>query len=188
MRKITDEELIDQYLKGDEKSLESLIERYIRPIYNFAYRYVGNVPDAEDITQKVFIKLWRNAKKFDRKRNFKTWIFSIAKNASIDQLKKKKEVPFSDFDSDSGSNVIIDTVADLTPLPSELYEKTDNVRKIQQLLEKLSPKYRLVLFLRYNDHFTFREIAESLNEPLHTIKSRHRRAIIILKAKLKDLN
>ena len=177
----SDEKLVAEYLKGDEKSLEILIKQYLKPTYSFVYRYLGNASDAEDITQEVFVRMWRNIKKFDQQKNFKTWIFSIAKNASIDFLRKKKTIPFSEFENEEGGNAIVDTLVDPAPLPDEIIERADMVHLLTSALEKLSPKYRMVLFLRYNDHFTFREIAESLGEPLHTIKSRHRRALIALK-------
>ena len=181
-----DEILTRKYLQGDEKSLEVLILTYLKPIYSFVYRYVGNGQDAEDITQEVFVKFWRNLKKFDQEKSFKTWIFSIAKNASLDYLKKKKAVPFSEFDTEEGGNRLTDTLADPSPLPLELLEKAGMAKLLNAAMEKLSPQYRMVLFLRYNDHFNFREIAESMGEPLHTVKSRHRRALIKLKKLLAD--
>jgi RNA polymerase sigma-70 factor (ECF subfamily) len=181
MLKGNDEQLVANYLKGDEKSLEVLIQQYLRPIYSFICRYIGDVQEAEDITQKVFVRMWRNIRKFDRQKNFKTWIFSIAKNASIDFLKKKKDIPFSKFENEKGENVFMETLADSAPLPNELFERADKTQKLTLMMEKLSPKYRLVLFLRHNDHFTFREIAEILGESINTIKTRHRRGVAILK-------
>ena len=84
-----EEQLVRDYLKGDENSLEILIGQYLKPIYSFIYRYVGNASEAEDITQEVFVRVWKNLKKFDQNKKFKTWIFGIAKNASIDWLRKK---------------------------------------------------------------------------------------------------
>ena len=181
-----DEILTRKYLQGDEKSLEVLILTYLKPIYSFVYRYVGNGQDAEDITQEVFVRVWRNLKKFDQNKSFKTWIFSIAKNASLDFLKKKKAIPFSEFEREDGGNIIIDTLADPSPLPPELLEKAGMARMLNEAMEKLSPQYRMVLFLRYNDHFNFREIAESLNEPLNTVKSRHRRALVMLRGLIQE--
>lgn len=160
----------------DEKSLEILIKQYLKPIYNFVYRYAGNAQDAEDITQDVFVKVWRNLKKFDRQKSFKAWIFTIAKNTSIDFLKKKKTIPLSSFD----------TLIDPSPLPYEILEQKGMGEMLSRAINKLSPKYRTVLSLSYNKHLTFREIAESLNEPLNTVKSRYRRALIILKKFLQE--
>ncbi len=95
----SDQKLIANYLAGDEKSLEILINRYLRPIYSFVYRHVGNGEVAEDITQEVFVKVWRNLKKFDQNKSFKTWIFTIAKNTSFDFFKKKKAIPFSELEN-----------------------------------------------------------------------------------------
>lgn len=189
----SDEKLVADYLAGDEKSLEVLIKRYLKPIYSFTFRFVENSQEAEDITQEVFVKVWRNLKKpvpyriysgagFDPKKGkFKTWIFSIAKNTCLDFLKKKRAIPFSEFENDEGENKITETLADFSPLPQEILEKAETAQTLQVALEKLSPKYRMVLFLRYNDHFTFREISEILEESINTIKSRHRRGIIFLK-------
>lgn len=183
---LSDQQLIADYLNGDEESLEFLIQNYIKPIYSFAYRYVGNVSDADDVTQEVFVKVWRNLKKFDQRKSFKTWIFAIAKNTALDHLKKRKAIPLSEFENNEGKNMLTETLADPSPLPDELLERVGMVQMLTSAMGQLSPKYRMVLFLRYNDHFTFREIAESLEEPLDTVKSRHRRALIKLKGLLVD--
>lgn len=177
----SDQQLIADYLAGDEKSLEVLFGRYLKTMYSFVYRYVGRGHDAEDITQEVFVKAWRNLKTFDRQKSFKTWIFVIAKNTAFDHLKKKKAIPFSEFENEDGENMITGTLADPSPLPTELLEKAGMRQMLTSAMEALSPKYRMILFLRYNDHFNFREIAESLGEPENTIRSRHRRALIMLK-------
>ncbi len=182
-----DQQLIADYLAGDEQSLELLIGQYLKPIYSFVSRYVGNGQEAEDITQEVFVRVWRNLKKFDQDKSFKTWIFSIAKNASLDFLKKKKAIPFSEFDTEDGGNLITDTLADPSPLPLALLERADMAKMLNVAMEKLSPQYRMVLFLRYNDHFNFREIAESLGESLNTITSRHRRALIVLRNLIQEV-
>jgi RNA polymerase sigma-70 factor (ECF subfamily) len=193
----SDNQIITDYLGGDKKSLEILIKRYLKPIFSFVCRYVGNSQEAEDITQEVFVKTWRNLKKFKPEykyapnrtcsgSGFKTWIFSIAKNTSINFLKKKKAIPFSEFENERGENTLIETLADPALLVSKLLEQADITRMLTSVMEKLSPNYRMVLFLRYNDHFTFREIAEVLREPLNTVKSRHRRALIMLRKLLSD--
>ena len=196
----SDTQLIAGYLAGDDKSLELLFSRYTKPVYNFIYRYIGDAQSAEDLTQDVFVKAWQSIKKSPtaglfftgrfnpKKGNFKTWIFSIAKNACLDFLKKKKAIPFSHFENGAGENYILETLADPAPLPQELLDNKNAAAALTAVLEKLAPKYRMVLFLRYNDHFTFREIAQSLGEPLDTVKSRHRRALAMLKKMLEGNN
>jgi len=173
---LSDEQLIVDYLKGDEKSLEILIERYLKPIYGFVYRYANNSQEAEDITQEVFVRMWRNLKRFKSGKKFSTWIFAIAKNAAIDFLRKKKFIPFEDE--------LIETLADQGPLPEEILQKAQDAKILNAAVKKLPINYQAILFLYYNDHFNFREIAEILQEPLNTAKSRHRRGLILLKKEL----
>ncbi len=194
MREKRDKNLISQYLKGEEKALEILIQRYLKQVYGFAYRYAGNSQEAEDITQEVFVKVWRNLKKFDKQKSFKTWIFSIAKNTAIDFLKKsrsalggKKTIQFADFDNENGENTLAEKFADSSPLPNEVSELKDLTRVFAKAVNKLLPKYRKVLFLRHSDDLTFREIAEQTGEPLNTVKSRHRRGLVMLKKLLAEL-
>lgn len=186
MKTYTDEQLVTNYLKGDEESLEILIKRYLKPIYSFAYRFVGNTQVAEDITQEVFVKAWYNLKKFKQEYKFKTWIFVIAKNTCLDWQKKKRPLPFSVLDNKKEEFSFAENIKDPTPLPNELLERKDLVAVLSKAIETLSAKYRTVLFLRYNEHFTFREIAEILRESIDTIKTRHRRGIAILRKLLKD--
>lgn len=186
MQNRSDEQLVADYLAGNEKAFEFLAQRYLRPIYSFIRRYTGESQNAENITQEVFVKAWRHIKRFNRNKSFKTWIFSIAKNTAIDFLKKKKTIPFSKFENEEGENLFAETLADPAPLPQEFLEKSAIAEKLASAMEKLSSKYRMVLFLRYNDHFNFREIAESLGESLNTVKSRHRRALIQLKKLLTE--
>lgn len=198
----SDIQLINDYIKGNEKSLEILICRYLKPIYSFVYHYIGNREEAEDITQEVFVKVWRNLKKFDPQRRqkkklapnrtcsgsgFKTWVFAIAKNTAIDFLKKsRKSIPFSAFENAKGENALSETLVDPAPLPDRILERADIAQRLNSAIQQMSKKYRIVLFLRYNDNFNFREISESLKEPLNTIKSRHRRALIVLKNYLRS--
>jgi RNA polymerase sigma-70 factor, ECF subfamily len=185
-KNLSEKQLITAYVEGDREALEVLIRQYLKPIYSFAYRYVGNPQEAEDITQETFIKVWRNIKKFDRTKSFKTWIFAITKNTAIDFLKKKKAIPFSAFSARNGENKaekssFAETLADSLPLPDEMLMRRDARYVLTRAIETLSPKYRKVLFLRSMRELTFREIAESLGEPLHTVKSRYRRGLVLLK-------
>lgn len=184
----SDQQLIYDYLKkGDEKSLEILIRHYLKPVFGFAYRYVGNAQEAEDITQDVFVKVWKNLKKFDGQKSFKAWIFTITKNTSVDFLRKKKAIAFSELGNEESENNILEKFIDSSPLPNEFLEQKGIREIFIKAVGKLFPKYRRVLLLRHNDNLSFREIAETLAEPLNTVKSRHRRALIFLKKLLVKL-
>jgi RNA polymerase sigma-70 factor (ECF subfamily) len=186
MPQISDEKLISRYLKGDEQSLEVLIKRYLKPIYGLAYRFVGDSADAEDIAQEAFVRVWRNIKKFDQQKSFRPWLFAIARNTALDYLKKKKPLPFSRFENENSGNFLAETFADSASLPSQLAEDKNITSLLTAALKKLSPKYSQVFSLRHDDQLTFRQIAQALKEPLNTVKSRYRRAVITLKEILSE--
>jgi len=171
MTKITDEQLIGKYLKGDEKSLEVLIKKYLKPIHSFVYKNIGNSEVAQDLTQEVFVKVWKNLKKFDRKKQFKSWVFTIAKNTSIDFLRQKKKETLS---------LNEDLLFDKSDFIKSLEQK-DALSEVHTALQKLSPNYRAIVLLKNEGELTFNEIAQKLNKPLNTIKSRYRRALIFLR-------
>ena len=172
--KINDQELITQFLKGDEKALELLIQKYLKPIYGYVFKFVQNQQDAEDLTQETFLKMWRNLKKFKKEKNFKSWLFTIAKNTCFDFLRKKKKNLALNLEN-------LEIIADFAPSFLEELEKENWTEKIKREMEKLPFKMQKVLDLYYNFGLNFREISEILKEPVNTIKSRHNRAIYKLK-------
>ncbi len=181
MENLSDTELAVLAAKNNQPALEILIRRYLKPAYSFIYHYLNNPVEAEDAVQEVFIKLWKNLKKYNPQQSFKSWFFSIAKNTAIDFLRKKKMLTFSDWADSADELSPINTLADPLPLPDELLAKSDLTQTLSSALTKLSFKYRLVLLLHYQEQLTFQEIAACLAEPLDTVKSRHRRALIILR-------
>lgn len=183
---MSESELIKNYFEGDDKALEALVALYLPSIYSFVLRRVGKKDESEDITQEVFIKVWKNLKKFDHKKSFKTWIFTIAKNTVIDWQRKKKTIPMSKFDTKDGKNIIVEKLSDQRPLPNDIFYQKNLKNVLDSAINKLAPEFKTLLLLRYNDHFKFREIAEILEEPLQTVKSRHRRAVLALKQVVVD--
>ncbi|HUX35562.1 MAG TPA: sigma-70 family RNA polymerase sigma factor [Candidatus Paceibacterota bacterium] len=180
MEQKTDKELIENYLGGDEAAFKELVSRHMNNVYKFTYRYFNDRDKAEDATQETFVKAWKNIKKFDTDKKFITWLFAIAKNTCLDIIKKKAPTTFSKIEAESEMD-IADMVRDESPLPDELAERSEKKEMVSRLLEQMPPDYRMVLFLRYNDHLKFREIAESLGESLNTVKSRHLRGLKMMK-------
>lgn len=178
-----DQKLIQQYLKGDSKSLEILIEKYLKIVYGFVYKNVGGAADAEDITQEIFVKVWKNIRKFDQKKNFKPWIFQIAKNASIDFLRKKKSVPFSKFENEKGQNPFIENIIEKS---LNLLENFANKTTLALAMHGLTNKEQKLINLRHNNGMSFKEIAEIFDESINTIKSRYRRILISLRKNIKS--
>jgi RNA polymerase sigma-70 factor (ECF subfamily) len=181
MEKLNDHEIIISYLKGNEGAFDILVKRYMTQIYRFVYRYAQDAAVAEDITQHVFLKVWKNMKKIDQTKNFKSWLYTIAKNTALDFLKKKKSVPFSQFETPEGKNVLTESLADTMHLPDRLAQVNQDSLIFLDSISQLSEKYQLILSMYYYEYLNFREIAEKLKEPINTIKSRHRRGLILLK-------
>jgi RNA polymerase sigma-70 factor (ECF subfamily) len=179
---LEDKILIQQYLKGDEKSLEILIERYLKMIYSFVYRNVGSQSDAEDITQEVFVKVWKNIKRFDQNKNFKPWVYQIAKNTSIDFLRKRKTIPFSKFENEKGQNALVDN---MPAAPDNLLENLSDKKVIAGAMQGLTEKEQRLIDMRNNQGMSFKEIAEVLNESINTVKSRYRRTLANLKRNIR---
>ena len=186
---LSDAELIRSFFKGDDGGFAMLLDRHISGVHSFVYRFLNNADDANDVTQEVFIRVWKNLKKFDTQKNFRTWILAIAKNASLDFLKKKRPVAFSKLLGE-GENDLDAFLAPYMPhadLPDEVLKRKDVKHDLESALAVLPPTYRMVLTLRYNEYLKFREIAEVLGEPIDTVKSKHRRGLALLKKAIPDL-
>jgi len=180
---VPDADLVKQFLGGDEAGFAALVDRHASGVYSFVYRYLGNADDANDVTQETFIRVWKHIKRFDVNRNFRTWILAIAKNASLDLIKKKKPVLFSRIEE--GGEQSLDTFlapyVESPELPDAALVRGDEKRGLEVALQQLPPAYRIVLVLRYSQYLKFREIADVLGEPIDTVKSKHRRGLMLLR-------
>lgn len=173
----TDEEIINEYKEGNKEIFKFLIDRYTPPLFNLSAQLVGK-DNATDIVQEVFIKVWKKIDKFDQnKSSFKTWIFTIAKNTSIDFLRKKRPFTFSSLESIEKESTFEESIVDEEILPDEVVQKMQDKEFLNKLLETLSAEDKTVLTLHYQEEMTFQEIGEILNKPLNTVKSYHFRAI-----------
>lgn len=181
MEELKDRDLIEQYFKGDKKALEILISRYLNQVYGFTFYLTKNAADADDITQETFVKIWKNLKKYDPTKNFKTWILTIAKNTALDFFKKKKMLTFSDFINNNDDASLLETIPDPEPLPDEIFLKKDLAIELNKIIEQLPKTDQLIIKLHHQQELTFQEIAEIIGQPLNTVKSRYRRALIKLR-------
>ncbi len=176
-----DKELIADYLNGQDEVLPYLINRHIESVYRFIFNMVNDGSIAEDLTQEVFIKVWKKLKSYNNKYSFKTWLFTIARNTTYDYLRKKKEIVFSEFENETGDNTLTDTLADEAPLAFEILSTKEDIAVFTEALHKLPPLYKEVLLLRYTDDLSLEEISQILKRPVETVKSQHRRGLLHLK-------
>jgi RNA polymerase sigma-70 factor (ECF subfamily) len=156
-----DRALVKRSLNGDRQALAALIEAYRKPLFNAAYRILGNSEDAADATQAAFLKAYEHLGSFNPKYKFFSWIYRIALNESINQLKRaRKQQPLDEFEAGSG------------PGPARRAEAGDVSRRVQEGLMELSDDHRTVLVLRHFSDCSYREIGEMLEIPEKTVKSR----------------
>lgn len=172
----TDEQLVADYLAGDEAVFALLLDRYMRSLYGFVFQMTRNESAAEDVVQETFIKVWKHLGRFDQKKSFKTWIFAIAKNTAYDFLKKKKTIPFSALQNEEGDSVL-ENISDGSPHPEDILDREATARDLEEKLATMTPAYRELLRLHYQLGFSLHEVSEVLGEPYNTIKSRHKRAL-----------
>ena len=178
---ISDEQLVVNFRAGNESALKELIDRYLKPLYNFTFQLVRDENVAQDLVQEVFVKVWKHLASFDQNKKFSTWLYAIAKNTAYDWLKKKKALPFSVFESADGSN-FLEIIEDQTILNSaELWQKMDNAQDAQQFLDALSPEMKTIFLLHFQQGFSLAEIAEILGAPTNTVKSQFRRTLLSLR-------
>ena len=173
----SENQLIAAYLDGDEDSFGVLVGRHFRLVYGFVRRVVIDGGEAEDVTQETFIRVWKNLKRYRAGGSFKVWLYTIARNAAYDQLRRKRPAAFSDFDGEDGSNVLTDSLADPAPLPDEIAATAAAREMLADLVGRLPPHFRAVIALRRDADLGFEEIATVLDRPVDTVKSHYRRAV-----------
>jgi RNA polymerase sigma-70 factor (ECF subfamily) len=165
---VTDE-IIERCLDGDQAAWESIVRMYRRKVFNVAYKFVGRHDQAEDLTQDVFLKLYKSLDTFDRRANFQTWLISVSRNLCIDHyraVRKERETINRDVDPSDFAPASPDTRAD-TQL-----EQRDRVKLLRRALDKLAPTLRTAVMLRDIQELTYQEIADRLHLPEGTVKSR----------------
>ena len=180
----TPDSLIEQCLKGDQAAWETVVRQNWRKVFNVAYKFVGKHDEAEDLTQDIFLKIFKALATFDRRANFQTWIVSISRNLCIDHYRSvRKERQTIAREVDTG---------DLQPAsadrgPYQAAEHQDLRALLRQALQTLPATLRTAVILRDLQELSYQEIADQLGLPEGTVKSRINRGRIELAHQLKRL-
>ncbi len=166
---LSDEELVSNLNKtGDVRFFEILMDRYKNNIYNFILRYISSKEDSEDLTQEIFVKVFFKISSFNStKASFKTWLFTITKNSIYNKIKEKKMTSLTYEVEDT--HILINENDDI----------------VQKGLNKLDKKYKIILLMYYMEGLKYKEIADILKIPINTVKTRIKRAKLLLKNELK---
>jgi RNA polymerase sigma-70 factor, ECF subfamily len=163
------DELIERCLQGDQLAWEAIVRLHWRKVFNVAYKFVGKHDEAEDLTQDIFLKIFKSLHTFDRRANFQTWLISVSRNLCIDHYRSvRKERETIDRDVDPG---------DLSPTshetsPYAALEQRDRVVLLREAMQHLPDTLRTAVLLRDIQELSYQEIATALALPEGTVKSR----------------
>ena len=178
--------LAQQTLAGDPYAFEDLVKRYSTPLFNFIYRFLGDYDQACDILQHVFIQLHGSLNTLRTDKPLKAWLFQVARNRCLDELRRKRVIHFSELESVNDDEELspLAAIPDNGPLPEELAEQSDLQYRLQNAIQTLPIKFRSVVLLRYAGQLSFSEIGQTLNMPEATAKTYFQRAKPLLRTAL----
>jgi RNA polymerase sigma-70 factor (ECF subfamily) len=171
-------QVIKRCLAGDSSAWEEIVRAHNRRIYNICYRFTGSTDDAEDLTQEVFIKIYRTLQSYDLEKGaFTTWVTTMTRNLLVDHFRKTKQDRVTDsMDAAPGGDedalTLGEQIADQKATPDEVMDTKDTQKMVQLALQKLSPELREAVILRDLQDMDYKEIAAALKVPEGTVKSR----------------
>lgn len=183
---ITDGVLVQQTLAGDQRAFEALVRRYNVPLFNFICHCLGDYDKACDVSQQVFLQLYISMPTLRTGEPLKAWLFQVARNRCLDELRRKRAIHFSELEATTEDDDLspLAIMPDTKPLPEEIAEHHDLQQTLRNAIEGLPPKFRSVVLLRYASQLSFSEIGQTLNMPEATAKTYFQRARPLLRAAL----
>jgi RNA polymerase sigma-70 factor (ECF subfamily) len=169
--------------RGDPEAFDALLARYQNRLYRYLVRFTANSAVAEDLFQETWLKVITRIHRYDERRPFEPWLFSVARNLALDHLRKASPESL-DEPSESGEARVARLSAHE---PGSLQRLLERERRdlLERRLEELPALYREALSLRFEEEMTFEEIAEVLSAPVSTVKSRVQRALSTLRRRMK---
>lgn len=172
--------------RGSKTAFEALMRHYYPRILNFIYRFAGNQSTAEDLTQEVFMRVYNNARKYRPKSGFQTWIYTIAKNVALNDLRRGRRFAYSLDEPASGDDhkIYRETENSEALSPDEMIIQKEKADRIRAAISKLPENQKLALILRRYEEFSYAEIAATLNVSDKAVKSLLSRAMQNLKNRL----
>jgi RNA polymerase sigma-70 factor (ECF subfamily) len=173
--RLSDVELVAAARGGDGDGFESLVKRYERPIFGYLFKMLRDREAALDVAQEVFIKVYNSLDRFSSEYRFSTWIYRIARNAAIDQIRRRGNHEES-IETDDGEEAYSLRIESNGPSPQQSHEAQELRGLLDSVVNCLPAGYRELIVLRHAQDFSYEEIAEVTGLPLGTVKNRLFRA------------
>jgi len=176
---LDDSALVTEFLGGEERAFQVVVERYQTRLLNFIYRTIGDRERAEDLVQEVFIRVHRHLHRFDRSKKFSTWVYTIASNLAKNELRNRSRSPLVFFQTIRKNWQDDDRplqFEDRVSRPDDLYRKRHLRELVESSVARLPEHHRQVFILRELEGKSYEEIAEITGCNLGTVKSRLNRA------------
>jgi RNA polymerase sigma-70 factor (ECF subfamily) len=176
-----DGQLAQQVIKGDERAFETLVKRYSSSLFHFIYHLLGDYDDSCDVLQRVMVQLYKSLPTLEQGKSFKPWLFKVAHNRAIDELRSRRCIHFSELELADGGEAELLALIDPTPLPQETLESHEVQRRLRRAIEDLPIHYRSIVLLHYLSQCTFSEIGRIIDKPESTVKTYFHRAKPLLR-------
>lgn len=183
---LSDERLVELSLDGDEGAFGVLVRRYQRRLTAFLSQLVGDMELARELSQEAFVRAWSALERFDPRYRFSTWLFRIAHNLGIDQLRRRRLLTTPLYRTDSEGDEVEVVVPDLDKDPLGHLENRALASELRQVIDGLRPEYRELVLLRHFAGLSYQEIADFTEMPLGTVKNKLFRAHSVLRKALTD--
>ena len=170
--------LVRRCIAGDAGAWEELVRQQNRRIYNICYRFTGSGTDAEDLTQEVFIRLYRTMSSYEPdKGSFNTWLTTLTRNMLVDHFRRTRQERLTDSidaapAADEDAPALSEKIEDRAPSPDARLASKETQKMVQQALQKVSPDLREAVILRDLQDMDYKDIALTLKVPEGTVKSR----------------
>ena len=183
---LTDERLVELALDGDEEAFGLLVRRYQRRLTAFLSQLVGDLELARELSQEAFVRAWSALSRFDPKYRFSTWLFRIAHNLGIDQLRRRRLKTVSLYRTDAEGDEVEVVMPDAGKDPLGHLENHALASELRQVIDELRPEYRELVLLRHFAGLSYQAIADFKEMPLGTVKNKLFRAHSVLRKALAD--
>jgi len=192
LKKASDAELLDRYDAGDENAFHMLVNRYKEELYAFLRRFLIRQDLVEDVFQETFLQLFNSKDSYDRSRNLRPWLFTIAANKAKDALRKQQRTAAKTLgtmpaDEEMSIGDVLNVITSVNTTPYDEVEKSETAAAVRKVISEMPENLQEILLLAYFNRFSYKQMSQVLSIPIGTVKSRLHMAVVHFAKKYKAL-